>query len=122
MTNESISYINLGDGENHPIDAVTVGGKSASEYLTNSDIVDALTFTNTDKALSANQGKVLNDSINNVANSVNTKAPIASPAFTGTATVAAGTNYTTAKLRNIVLSTADPSGGNNGDIWIKYTE
>ena len=30
MEKESISYINLGDGENHPIDAVTVGGKSAS--------------------------------------------------------------------------------------------
>lgn len=25
---ETISYINLGDGENHPIDAVTVGGKT----------------------------------------------------------------------------------------------
>ena len=24
----TISYINLGDGENHPIDAVTVGGKT----------------------------------------------------------------------------------------------
>ena len=32
MTKESISYINLGDGENHPIDAVTVGGKSASDF------------------------------------------------------------------------------------------
>lgn len=25
---ETISYINLGDGQNHPIDAVTVGGKT----------------------------------------------------------------------------------------------
>lgn len=32
MAKESISYINLGDGENHPIDAVTVGGKSASDF------------------------------------------------------------------------------------------
>ena len=32
MEKESISYINLGDGENHPIDAVTVGGKSASTF------------------------------------------------------------------------------------------
>lgn len=28
---ETISYINLGDGENHPIDAVTVGGKTVPE-------------------------------------------------------------------------------------------
>ena len=32
MEKESISYINLGDGENHPIDAVTVGGKSANAF------------------------------------------------------------------------------------------
>lgn len=32
MEKESISYINLGDGENHPIDAVTVGGKSVSAF------------------------------------------------------------------------------------------
>ena len=53
-------------------------------------------------------------------NSINTKAPLASPTFTGSAKVAAGTDYTTAKLRNVILSTANPSGGNNGDIWIKY--
>ena len=31
------------------------------------------------------------------------------------------TSYTTKQLRNIILSTADPSGGSNGDVWIKYT-
>ena len=35
MAKESISYINLGDGENHPIDAVTVGGKSAIDFQEN---------------------------------------------------------------------------------------
>lgn len=35
MTKESISHINLGDGENHPIDAVTIGGKSASDFQEN---------------------------------------------------------------------------------------
>ena len=55
------------------------------------------------------------------ASALNAKAPLASPSFTGTAKVAAGTDYTTAKLRNITLSTADPSGGSNGDVWIKYT-
>lgn len=36
-------------------------------------------------------------------------------------TAQANTNYTTAQVRNIILSTSDPSGGNNGDVWIKYT-
>lgn len=29
--------------------------------------------------------------------------------------------YTTAQLRNIVLSTAEPFGGSNGQIWIQYS-
>ena len=79
----------------NPINADTLNGKAASEFLTAADKTE------------------LN-------NSINTKAPINSPSFTGAAKVAAGTDYTTAKLRNVILSTADPSGGSNGDIWIKY--
>ena len=99
--------------DTNPINADTLGGKSASEFLQSSDIVDNLTSTATTKPLSANQGKALKTA-------VDAKAPLASPAFTGSATVAAGTDYTTAKLRNVILSTENPSGGNNGDIWIKY--
>jgi hypothetical protein len=31
-----------------------------------------------------------------------------------------GDQALTSRLRNITVSTADPTGGNNGDIWIKY--
>lgn len=31
------------------------------------------------------------------------------------------TNYTTAQMRNVILSTGDATGGNPGDVWIKYT-
>jgi hypothetical protein len=30
------------------------------------------------------------------------------------------TDYTTGQSRRIILSTGDPSGGGNGDIWLKY--
>ena len=90
----------------NPINADTLDGKAASEFLTAADKTE------------------LNNSINTNKTEVNTalaaKAPINSPSFTGAAKVAAGTDYTTAKLRNVILSTADPSGGSNGDIWIKY--
>lgn len=46
--------------------------------------------------------------------------PIAGGTFTGQAKAQNNTAYTTAQLRNIVLSTANPSGGGDGDIWIKY--
>ena len=32
-----------------------------------------------------------------------------------------GDQALTSRLRNVTVSTADPTGGNNGDIWIKYT-
>ena len=108
-----------------PIDADTLEGKSASDFMLatketslvkSADIVDSLTSTDTTKPLSANQGRVLKSS-------VDAKAPLASPTFTGTPKASTNTSYTTAQLRNVILSTADPtsSDGNNGDIWIKYT-
>lgn len=47
--------------------------------------------------------------------------PIAGGTFTGAAVAQTNTSYTTRQLRNVVMSTSDPSGGSNGDIWIKYT-
>ena len=47
--------------------------------------------------------------------------PIAGGTFTGVAVAQTNTSYTTRQLRNVILSTSDPSGGSNGDIWIKYT-
>ena len=47
--------------------------------------------------------------------------PIAGGTFTGVAVAQNNTSYTTKQLRNITLSTAAPSGGSNGDVWIKYT-
>lgn len=41
--------------------------------------------------------------------------------MTGVLTAQNNTSYTIKQVRNIILSTTDPSGGGNGDIWIKYT-
>ena len=49
MTNESISYINLGDGENHPIDSVTVGGKSAIDFQEKSMLVTTINASSDDE-------------------------------------------------------------------------
>ena len=46
--------------------------------------------------------------------------PIAGGTFTGVATGQNNTSYTTKQLRNITLSVDDPSGGGNGDVWLKY--
>lgn len=41
--------------------------------------------------------------------------------MTGALVAVNNTDYTTAQTRNITLSTSDPLGGANGDVWIKYT-
>lgn len=51
---------------------------------------------------------------------INKKMNTSGGAFTGTVT-AASTTPTTKAIRNITISTASPSGGSNGDIWIVYT-
>ncbi len=51
----------------------------------------------------------------------NAALPKSGGTTTGSVIGYTGTDYTTARFRNITLSTSDPSGGNNGDIWIKYT-
>ena len=115
----------------NPINADTLQGKSASYFATSSNVSTINTSLNTiNSDISTINGSLntinsnistINSDISTINGSLSAKAPLASPSFTGTAKVAAGTDYTTAKLRNITLSTADPSGGNNGDVWIKYT-
>ena len=55
---------------------------------------------------------------------VNVKANLASPAFTGTATVAPGTDYVTSKLRNTRFNTTDLTAGTsvlaNGEVYAVY--
>ena len=44
-------------------------------------------------------------------------------AFTlaGVVSAQSNTSYETAQVRSISLSTSDPTGGSNGQIWFKYT-
>ena len=51
---------------------------------------------------------------------LNTKSPIASPTFTGITTVVSPTATGSTGARQVTISTADPSGGADGDLWIKY--
>ena len=108
----------------NPINADTLQGKSASYFATASNISTingSLNTINSNISTINSSLNTINSDISTINGSLSAKAPLASPSFTGTAKVAAGTDYTTAKLRNITLSTADPSGGSNGDVWIKYT-
>lgn len=53
---------------------------------------------------------------------VSAKMDISGGTMTGALIAQNNTNYTTKQVRNIFISTSGPSGGSNGDIWIKYAE
>lgn len=57
-----------------------------------------------------------------VANLETSKMSISGDTMTGALVAQNNTNYSVAQVRNIIISTSDPSGGNSGDIWIKYVE
>ena len=53
---------------------------------------------------------------------INSKVSKSGDTMTGALIAQNNTNYSVAQVRNIIISTSDPSGGNSGDIWIKYVE
>ena len=119
----------------------TFEGHQVGEFVLKTDVVNNLTSTATNVPLSAAQGKALNDSVNAINDGVNAiqdgvntiqddisalannKLNKSGGTMTGILTAQNNTSYTTKQVRNIILSTSEPtsSDGANGDIWIKYT-
>lgn len=111
-------------------------GSSAdvSAFVLKTDVVDNLTSTATNVPLSAAQGKALKDNLDviqgstsenstNITNLTNNKLDKSGGTLTGALVAQNNSNYTTKQVRNVILSTSEPtsSDGANGDIWIKYT-
>lgn len=100
----------------------TADGISVENKLKNilyiTDIVDNVTSTNTNKPLSANQGKELKDLIDGKADSSTTLAGYGiTDAYTKTES---DNNY----QPKVLSGTSDPSSslGNDGDIYLQYSE
>lgn len=101
----------------------TFEGHQVNEFVLKTDVVDNLTSTATDVPLSAAQGKVLNDKIATAQTTASDALPKSGGTLTGIVAAQSNTDYTTKQIRNVILSTSEPtsSDGANGDIWIKYT-
>ena len=94
-----------------PINADTLQGHAASYFATETEV----------SALSA----VVNDNTDDIItlqSNVNGKVSKSGDTMTGALVAQNNTDYGVAQVRNIIISTSDPSGGNSGDIWIKYVE
>ena len=87
-----------------PVNADTLQGHAANYFATASGL------------------SAVEQSVANVQSALSGKLDKAGGTMLGALIAQSNTNYATAQVRNVIISPNDPSGGNNGDIWIKYVE
>ena len=108
-----------------PINADTLQGHAANYFATKTEVsaLSAVVDSNTDD-ITANAQNIstLQSNISTLQSNVNGKVSKSGDTMAGALVAQNNTNYSVAQVRNIIISTSDPSGGNNGDIWIKYVE
>lgn len=97
-----------------PLDADSLQGHTADYFAT------AASLASINSNISAMQNDVT-AAKTDIANLKTDKMNVSGGTMTGALIAQNNTDYTTKQVRNIFISTSDPSGGGNGDIWIKYT-
>lgn len=118
-----VKYQEIVDVEATPnVNADTLEGHNADYFATKSDISTLQTDVGTLKTTVGNHGTHISIAENDINDLQSGKLNKSGGTMTGALVAQNNTNYTTAQVRNIIISTANPSGGSNGDIWIKYTE
>ena len=108
-----------------PINADTLQGHTASYFATKTEVsaLETVVDGNTDD-ITANAQSIstLQSNISTLQSSVNGKVSKSGDTMNGALIAQNNTNYSVAQVGNIIISTSNPSGGNSGDIWIKYVE
>lgn len=97
-----------------PLDADSLQGHAADYFAT------ATGLASVNSTVSAMQNDVTTAKAD-ITTLKSGKLNISGGTMTGALVAQNNANYTTKQVRNIFISTSDPSGGASGDIWIKYT-
>ena len=97
-----------------PLDADSLQGHAADYFAT------ATGLASVNSNVSAMKSDITTAKTD-ISNLKTHKMDISGGTMTGALIAQNNTNYTTKQVRNIFISTSDPSGGTSGDIWIKYT-
>lgn len=96
-----------------PVDADSLQGHTADYFAT----ATGLASVNSNVSAMKSDIATAKTDISNLKTS---KMNVSGGTMTGALIAQNNTNYTTKQVRNIFISTSDPSGGTSGDIWIKY--
>lgn len=109
-----VKYTAIGNVEaTNPLDADSLQGHTADYFAT------ATGLASVNSTVSAMQSDITTAKAD-ISNLKTNKMDISGGTMTGALIAQNNTNYTTKQVRNIFISTSDPSGGESGDIWIKY--
>ena len=98
-----------------PLDADSLQGHAADYFAT------ATGLASVNSNVSAMKSDITTAKTD-ISNLKTHKMDISGGTMTGALVAQNNTNYSVSQVRNIIISTAEPSGGNSGDIWIKYAE
>lgn len=116
VVKHAVSARDYSDAQTH-IAATAAHGVAGSVVGT----TDTQTLTNKTISGASNTLSAIPESaVTNLVSDLAAKAPLASPTFTGTTTVASPTAAGSIGVRQITMSTSDASGGADGDVWLKY--
>ncbi len=99
-----------------PVNADTLQGHDASYFA----IASALAITNSNVATNTSDISTLQSDISTANANIANKLDKSGGTMTGALVAQSNTNYTIAQVRNVIISPDEPSGGNDGDIWIQY--
>ena len=109
-----VKYTAIGNVEaTNPLDADSLQGHTADYFAT------ATGLASVNSTVSAMQSDITTAKTD-ITNLKTDKMNVSGGTMTGALVAQNNTNYTTKQVRNVFISTSDPSGGESGDIWIKY--
>ena len=120
-----VKYTALSDVQSvDGLNADTLEGHNAAYFATASGLsaTNTKVVTNTNNIGTLTCGlSTANDNISTLQAAMANKLDKSGGTMTGALVAQNNADYTTAQVRNVIISTAGPSGGSNGMLWIKYT-
>ena len=106
----------------NPLDADSLQGHAADYFATATGLASVNSNVSAMKSDITTMKSDITTAKTDISNLKTHKMNISGGTMTGALVAQNNTNYTTKQVRNIFISTSGPSGGSNGDIWIKYAE
>lgn len=123
VPNNIVKYTAISNVEaTTPLNADTLQGYTADYFATATGLASVNSNVSAMKSDITTMKSDITTAKTDISNLKTHKMNISGDTMTGALVAQNNTNYSVAQVRNIIISTSGPSGGNSGDIWIKYAK